>query len=603
MKKRLKSLDSNSKRQVPATPAVLIAATLLCVAFASTTEVFAQRRLNRPPGRDVEGTQILPAGTSVIPDGTILIVEIDSKINSGTAQVSDRFLARIATPIVDERGRTLLQAGTLIEGHVANVKKAKWGHRSGELELSFDYIALGDGRNIPLRGEIVGGTNPIDEEGNLKAKSAIKRDALVTTGGAVAGAGVGMVTGATILAGGGVGAAAGLTVVLVMKGKDVDIDRGERFNLQLAQPVNVNPPRNNVRVGVGSNRFIGSGPIRTPVPLQPRGSAGGILPGGYSPGSQSYSPGSQSYGNPNSVRTPWSRVPVYDVRAERDRDGMLRVQVTAQTQTGGWRIYTNHEVQPRDTLDIRLMGVPPSEYGQRQIMRPTASTICVEDRNSDIRRIVVRGSNGDKTLQIGKGAASARLDQYAQSFPSEQQQYRAPQTSQQRRTSYGSLNNFTIPPTTANTSGSTARSTGSTARSTGLTGGSTAGSTVSAASLARETANHLETLRANYAATVGLWIDTRTGAAESNGGRNATPSEKQLYDQLLNMENSARAMSSPSLDSSNRQRYLQRLRSDAQNAQQNWQKAQSSGIITRDLERQWQITQNDLRSLINTASR
>src|SRR5262245_54475744 len=235
MKKKFKSWGS--KRSALA---ALTAVILLCVGFASTTQVFAQRRFGRPPsGREFEGTPILAAGTTVIPDGTILVVEMDMKLNSGTAQVSDRFLARIASPVVDASGRTLLQSGTIVEGHVVSVKKAKWGHRSGELGLAFDYVEVGYGRRLPLRATLISGSNPIDEEGDLKAKSSTKRDVLVTTGGAVAGAGVGMVTGASILVGGGAGAAAGLTAVLIMKGKNVDIDPGERFKLQLVQPLSL----------------------------------------------------------------------------------------------------------------------------------------------------------------------------------------------------------------------------------------------------------------------------------------------------------------------------------------------------------------------------
>src|SRR5215510_14575103 len=210
MKKDLEARDAKLKLSA------LVAAILLCVAFESTTQVFAQRRLGRPPsGRDLEGTPILAAGTTVIPDGTILIIEMDTKLNSGTAQISDRFIARIATPVLDAGGRTLLQQGAIVEGHVASVNKAKWAHRSGELGLAFDYVDFGDGRRIPLRATLISGSNPIDEEGDLRAKSSAKRDVLVTTGGAVAGAGVGILTGASILAGGGAGAAAGLTAVLI----------------------------------------------------------------------------------------------------------------------------------------------------------------------------------------------------------------------------------------------------------------------------------------------------------------------------------------------------------------------------------------------------
>src|SRR5215510_4376251 len=409
MKKKLKSRESNLKRSAPA---ALVVAIMLCVTFASTTQVFAQRRLGRPPsGRQIEGTPILPAGTSVIPDGTILIIEMDSKINSGTAQVSDRFLSRISTPVIDAGGRTLLQAGTIIEGHVASVKKARWGHRSGELGLSFDWVEFGDGRRIPLRGTLVSGSNPIDEEGDLRAKSSAKRDVLVTTGGAVAGAGVGMVTGASILVGGGAGAAAGLTAVLIMKGKNVDIDPGERFNLQLVQPMSLTSgyygDYYRQVVGTGSRRRQ----ITRPVPLQnrPQDYTGELIPA-----------------DPNSIRTQWSRVPVYDARAERAADGMLRVLVSAETPTTGWRIYTNHEVKPSDTLDIRLMGIPPSQYGVRQTTHPSAPEICLDDRSNVIRRIIIRGQNSARYLTIGPGATSASAAPNSQAPPPRQQPYYPP---------------------------------------------------------------------------------------------------------------------------------------------------------------------------------
>src|SRR4030095_9885965 len=101
----------------------------------------------------------------------------------------------------------------------------------------------------------------------------------------------------------------------------------------------------------------------------------------------------QEYGDPNSVRTQWSRVPVYDARAERDRDGLLRGLVTAETSTTVWRIHTNHEVQPQDTLDVRLLGIPPSQYGPKSISHPSAPAISVDSRNSQIRRIIIRELN------------------------------------------------------------------------------------------------------------------------------------------------------------------------------------------------------------------
>jgi opacity protein-like surface antigen len=564
MKKKFRSCDSQVKSSAPAALTVVI---LLLVWFALTTQAFAQRRLGRPPsGRELEGTPILPAGTTVIPDGTVLIIEMDTKLNSGTAQVSDRFLARIATPIVDASGQTLLQSGTIIEGHVASVKKARWAHRSGELGLSFDYIEFGDGRKIPLRATLISGSNPIDEEGDLKAKSAAKRDVLVTTGGAVAGAGVGILTGASILVGGGAGAAAGLTAVLIMKGKNVDVDPGERFNLQLVQPMSLTDYYDAYyRQGVGTRKTRRTRQITRPVSLQNRRTSTPSLITGFGPS-----------GDPNSIRTQWSRIPVYDVRAERNRDGLLRILVTAETPTNGWRIYTNHEVRSRDTVDIRLMGIPPSGYGSRQISHPTAPAIRVEDRNSAIRSIIVRGRNGDKYLTIGQGVTSARLDpnlHYFQSNP------RPPITQPIRPRprsgpSDGSFGNL-LPDTP---------------------------STGNISSLATQTANQVEFVRSNYAAAIGLWINS-DGTIESLGGRRTTATETQLYDTLSYLLTSSRSLAASSSNAYNRQRAGQQLQRDNQTAQQMWQKVKSTGVISQDLDRQWQSTHSNLRSLSTVALR
>jgi len=567
MRKRPESPDSKLMTAA-------VAAILLSVAFASATEVFAQRaRLGRPPaGRQLEGTPIMAAGTSMIPDGYVLIIEMDTRLDSGTAQPSDRFLARLATAVIDENGRTLLPEGALIEGQVTSVKKAKWRRRSGELGLFFNHIEFGDGRRIQLRGTLVN----TDEEGNLRAKSAVRRDVIITTGAAAAGVGVGAVTGASMVAGGGIGAAAGLTVVLLMKGKNVVIDPGDRFNLQLTQPLYLTNP---------GSRSGASARARTPIPLLPGAKPGagtgagaprpttGFIPG-LAPGARP----SNNSGNSNTARTNSGLVSVYDVRAERDRDGYLRVLTTAETPSTGWRIYTHHEIQPRDTLDIRLSGTPPSGGGARGISHPSAPTIMVQDRNGDIRRIVVRGSNGDRYLTIGRGSGAAQVDRSQPNTRVNQPSARGGQPRLGSGPSDGSSGNIYIPPS----SGGSSRSTLS--------------------SLAIQVANQVEVFRSNYAGDIGLWMN-RDGTVDVLGERRPSATERQLFDTLGFMVSSARALAAPSPDAYTKQQSRQRLQDDNQTAQGMWQRVQSTGMIKQERERQWQSLQNNLRALIDAAGR
>jgi hypothetical protein len=425
------------------------------------------------------------------------------------------------------------------------------------LGLAFDYIDFGDGRRIPLRATLISGSNPIDEEGDLRAKSSAKRDVLVTTGGAAAGVGVGMLTGASILAGGGAGAAAGLTAVLIMKGKNVDIDPGERFNLQLVYPMSLTY-RGGSRTGT---RGIRGTRITGPIPLQNQG-AGGI-----------------ANVDPNSVRTQWSRVPIYDARAERDRDGLLQVVVTAETSTTGWRIYTNHEVKPRDTLDVRLMGIPPSQYGARRTSHPSAPAICVEDRNSEIRRIIIRGLNGARYLTIGQGVTSAKAEPYSQSAPPIRQPY------------YPSISQSTRPRPSAGPSDGSFGTLPPPSSSTG-----------NLSSVARQVANQVELLRSNYAAAVGLWMNN-DGTAETFGSRRTSETERQLYDTMTFLLTSARNLAAPSSDAYNRQRAGRQLQADTQTAQQLWQRVKQTGVISQDLDSQWVNTLSSLRTLGNAAIR
>src|SRR5262249_18577447 len=154
--------------------------------------------------------------------------------------------------------------------------------------------------------------------------------------------------------------------------------------------------------------------------------------------------------------------------------------------------------QPRDTLDVRLMGIPPSQYGARQTSHPSAPPICVEDRKSEIRHIVIHGQNSARSLTIGQGETSAKTEPTSRPAPPSRRPYYPP-VSQPRRPrpgpglSDGASGNYPLP----------------------------GSSTGNLSSMAAQVAYQVEVLRANYAAAVGLWINI-DGTAELNGGRRTT---------------------------------------------------------------------------------
>src|SRR6185436_6387598 len=155
---------------------------------------WAQGRMRRPPER--EGTEApsayLLAGTSSLPDGTLLICRIETRLDSKTAQTADRFKARVIVPVTDARGRALVPAGSLVEGHVESAQRAQRRRRSGIIEVGFDRLITPDGQSYRLSGLLAPATvedrKRFDEEGNIRAKGGNTKQTVAFIGG---GAGAG----------------------------------------------------------------------------------------------------------------------------------------------------------------------------------------------------------------------------------------------------------------------------------------------------------------------------------------------------------------------------------------------------------------------------
>ena len=146
-----------------------------------------------------------------IPVGTEFDVRLQSRLNSGTARVEDRFDATTIVPY-DRNGKVLVPAGSVMRGVVNSVTPASRGlNRKGELTLVFDRFSI-EGRTYSIRATVM---------------QALQGEA--DTGRVVAGAGVGAIIGAII--GGTRGALTGILIggggtVAATEGKEVDLAPG-----------------------------------------------------------------------------------------------------------------------------------------------------------------------------------------------------------------------------------------------------------------------------------------------------------------------------------------------------------------------------------------
>ena len=208
----------------PAAPAAVPAATP--ASSASTGSSTASRSTTPPTATTSSSRSTTSTGSLEIPVGTQVDVRLQASLNSGTAQVEDRFEGTTtADTIVDER--VAIPAGAVVRGVVTSVEPGTRTNRTAKMTVSFDQVTV-DGRSYPIRGTV---TEAIQGEG-------IRGEA----GRTAAGAGVGAIIGGIL--GGFKGALAGILIggggtIAATEGKEVELPQGSILRVRLDSPVQI----------------------------------------------------------------------------------------------------------------------------------------------------------------------------------------------------------------------------------------------------------------------------------------------------------------------------------------------------------------------------
>ncbi len=174
-----------------------------------------------PAARTAAETSTSP---TEIPVGTEFDVRLQSRLNSGTARVEDRFDATTLAPF-EKSGRVLVPAGSVMRGVVNSVTPATRGlNRKGEMTLLFDRFTI-QGRTYSIHATV---TQALEAQ--------------TDTGKVAAGAGVGAIIGGIL--GGFKGALAGILIggggtVAATEGNDVDLPPGTILRVRLDAPLDV----------------------------------------------------------------------------------------------------------------------------------------------------------------------------------------------------------------------------------------------------------------------------------------------------------------------------------------------------------------------------
>lgn len=332
------------------------------VNFAQQTR---PRRLNDRPNK----LQTIPTGGRQLPSGWVLALRLETRLDSGKSQVSDRFTARVQGSVKDVAGNIVLPAESLVTGHVSALTPAQLGRRSGTIEITFDRLQIG-AREYAISGELTSADEDerqkLDSDGHINGSegSNTKRNVAFIGGGTATGAIIGVIAGSALI-GAGVGAAAGATAALLAKGKEAVVEPGTIIGVRLSNPLDLNQPILN---------NAGNAPNQTPS-TTPNQQAPVVTP-------------------PAQPVRDWQPVNLSFVKAERTSDGKVLVLVTTTTRTGGWQVRADYKITS-DTLEIWAIGLAPEGMAAQVISHPTF-TLSIPDNPPTIRYVIVHGANGDQ---------------------------------------------------------------------------------------------------------------------------------------------------------------------------------------------------------------
>ena len=381
--------------------------------------------------------------------GTILKLSMDTYLTSRTAAIGDPFTATVFDD-VRINGAVLIPKGAKIEGKVSSVKAAERKSKSGTLGIDFDRLRLPNGQVITVEGQLASldavEQKQIDEEGRVSGGSSSKRNVVFIGGGAAGGAAIGAIAGGGSGAaiGAGVGAAAGILGSIFSKGEEAQVTNGQKFGMELLRPVilpdayssnddrdrfNDRDPRNdnrdprnnsNNQNPRGSN--LRTADLKSQVVLKRAQKAlldlnyyKGPLNGINGPSTRSAVRAFQrdydlqqtgdldidtayQLGLVNEDGIEILPVRILNAAADRQRDS-IRVKANAETNSGGWQIYTSTQVDG-DQLHVYITGAPPFGGASQALTKYPVEVPAVRDNDNVITRVVVHGEGTPVTISL-----------------------------------------------------------------------------------------------------------------------------------------------------------------------------------------------------------
>lgn len=180
----------------------------------------------------------------VVPEGTLLRLQLNNNLSTGENQEGDPFTAYVIEPVY--RGdQIVIPKGSTVSGSIGRITRPGRFKGKAVLQLIFESIQIPGRDKLPILASLVA-VDPdenadIGPEGRLGTRQSRGADLGRVIAPGLAGAGVGTLAGGGKGAaiGAGAGAAVGLANVFWTRGRDLRLPLGSTMDISLEQPLKI----------------------------------------------------------------------------------------------------------------------------------------------------------------------------------------------------------------------------------------------------------------------------------------------------------------------------------------------------------------------------
>ncbi len=185
-------------------------------------------------------TMAAAQASAPVPAGTALMVKLETTLATFSNKAGDPFQGRLTQAVV-VNGKTVIPAGTVIEGRVTKVAEPRRISGKPTIGILPEALVLPTGERLFLDATLVNtniaGTD-VNQEGEFKGSGHDRRDQMETGGGTAGGMLIGGLIGGPpgIVIGGVVGAGA-TGVHYLSKHRSATLPAGTELTLELNRPL------------------------------------------------------------------------------------------------------------------------------------------------------------------------------------------------------------------------------------------------------------------------------------------------------------------------------------------------------------------------------